>query len=106
MWRDEHDMWTDVEVLVWSLGWRSWVRYPGTHVHVGDANPVDVSRSACQTIRDPLHEDARKANNAQQLASGTMTTRQQLPNGQRRRCPRFLSGTSRPAGRPRAGPCV
>ena len=54
-------MWTHVEVLVWSLGWRSCVRYPGTHVHVGDANPVDVSRSACQAILDPLQEDSIKA---------------------------------------------
>ena len=54
-------MWTDVKALVWRLGWRGSVRYPGTHVHICDANPVDVSRSACQAILDPLHEDSIKA---------------------------------------------
>ena len=61
MGRDDHDMWTDVEILVWRLGWRILVRYPGAHVHIGDANPVDVSRPACQAILDPLHEDSIKA---------------------------------------------
>ena len=65
----DHDMWTHVEVLVWSLSWRSLVRYPGTRVHVCDANPVAVSRSACQTILDPLQEDSRKANNAPQVTA-------------------------------------
>src|SRR2546427_519652 len=55
MGRDDHDMWTHVEVLVWSLGWRSLVRYPGTRVHVCDANPVDVVRSPCWAIHSRMY---------------------------------------------------
>src|SRR5882724_4470143 len=59
--RDDHDMRTDMEVLVRRLVWRILVRYPSTGVHTCDAYPVDVSRSPCKALLQPFHEDPIKA---------------------------------------------
>src|SRR6476660_5040296 len=59
--RDDHDMGTDMEVLVRRLAERGLVRYPGSAVHVGDAYSLDVSRSPRQAILDPLQEDSIEA---------------------------------------------
>jgi len=43
------------------LAWCILVWHPGTEVHVGDADPVDVRGSPGEAILDPLQEDPIKA---------------------------------------------
>src|SRR6185312_16967589 len=54
---NDHDMRTNMEVLIRRLAWRILVRHPRTSVHVGDADPVEVSRSPRKAILYPLQEE-------------------------------------------------
>src|SRR6185436_20615325 len=52
---------TDMEVLARRLAGRILVRYPSTDIHICDPDPVDVSRSPCKALPQPLQEDPIKA---------------------------------------------
>src|SRR6185312_11035851 len=51
---NDDDMRTNMEVIVRRLAWCILVRHPGTGVHVGDADPVDVSRSPGKALLEPV----------------------------------------------------